>query len=526
MNRREFMARAAAGAVGMGLAAGCARNTAKTDRPPNFIVVLADDIGAGELGCYGHPSQRTPELDRMAREDVQFDTCYASPICHPSRVMLLTGQYGCRNGVYNFSGMRGGPAPDSPAEDIARGQFTFANALKANGYATALAGKWQLSGKQPDLIFECDFDEYCVWAMEGMLPPGTPHPGGREGNGRPARYWHPSILLNGRQMPTNPDDYGPNLHHEFVTDFMRRHREQPFVVYYSMCLTHGPHLPTPDQNPSPEERKGASQKNYPDTVEYLDKLMGRLDTALGELGLRENTIVFFTGDNGTGGAGKGQPTEQGARVPMIVQGPGIVKKRGLTPELTDLSDIFPTLLDFAGVPLPEGRPIDGRSLAPFLRGESDQTRDWIFSFIADRRILRTRRWLLEDNSPLHYGHLYDCGDRRDGKDYRDVTESQEPEVLEARARFDALLEKLPAPILSEEGGPTEPQEGAREARRALRREDRENTPPPAPAAESPFPEAPAGEKKRDLKLRPLRRLGIKGTSQKERKKQRAETDGL
>ncbi|HQL95141.1 MAG TPA: sulfatase-like hydrolase/transferase, partial [Candidatus Hydrogenedentes bacterium] len=267
----------------------------------------------------------------------------------------------------------------------------------------------------------------------------------------------------------------PDMHHDFAVDFMRRHREQPFVLYYAMCLTHSPHVPTPDDTPSAEAKNRHSADNFPSCVAYMDKLVGRLDGALDELGLRDNTIVIFTGDNGTGGAGKGQPTERGARVPMIIHGPGHVKRRGLTGELTDLSDVFPTLLDYAGAPLPQDRPVDGRSLAPFLRGENDATREWIFSFIGDRRILRDRRWLLEDNSPLHYGRLYDCGDKRDGTGYRDVTDSQEPEALAARARFDALLEKLPAPVLPEEGDPTEAS-GAKEKERPKRRKDRERAP--------------------------------------------------
>lgn len=476
MNRRDFLAHAAAGVAGMGLAAGCARAARKDTRPPNFIVILADDLGAGELGCYGHPTHRTPALDRLAREGVQFNTCYASPICHPSRVMLLTGQYGCHNGVCNFSGRRGGPAPDAPQEDIARGQFTFANALKARGYATAISGKWQLSGKQPGLIYECDFDEYCIWAFVNQLPEGTDVRGLREGDGRPGRYWGPCILRNGQYVPTTADDYGPDMHHDFAVDFMRRHREQPFVLYYPMCLTHAPHMPTPNDHPSSEAKNTHSADNFPSCVGYMDTLVGRLDDALGELGLRDDTIVIFTGDNGTGGAGKGRPTELGARVPMIIHGPEHVKQRGLTGELTDLSDVFPTLLDYAGTPLPQDRPVAGRSLAPFLRGENDTTRDWIFSFIGDRRILRDKRWLLEDNSPLHYGSLYDCGDRRDGTGYADVTDSKDPEVLAARARFDTLLQKLPAPVLPKEGDPTDAAGGGKEKERPARRKDGERAP--------------------------------------------------
>ena len=197
--------------------------------------------------------------------------------------------------------------------------------------------------------------------------------------------------------------------------------------------------------------------------------MGRLVKALDDLGLRENTIFIFTGDNGTGGDGKAEGTELGARVPLIVNCPGLVKQRGPSGELVDFSDVLPTLAEFAGAEVPRDRPIDGRSFAGYLRGERPAPRDWIFSYIADRRILRTKRWLLEDNSPLHYGRLYDCGTSRDGTGYRDATQSREPEALAVKAKFNQLLEGLPAPYIPTEGRPNETKAEKREGKRRLRR---------------------------------------------------------
>ncbi len=471
LNRREFMAGAMAGAFGMTMSPGVrAAGAASPAQRPNFIVLLADDMGAKELSCYGNAVHRTPNLDKLAETGVKFETGYAAPLCHPTRVMLMTGQYGCHNGVLNFANRRGGPAPDAPAEDIAKSHVTFANLLKRAGYATALSGKWQLSGRQPGMIRECDFDEYCMWAYKADLPKGVTHTGGWEGNGKdkPARYWNPCVVKNGEYVPTKPDDYGPDLHHDFVVDFMKRNKEKPFCVYYTMCLTHAPHLPTPDTLKPGMDRHKHGPENFKGCIEYADKLVGKLTTALDELGLRENTVVFFAGDNGTGGEGKAQPTELGARVPMIINGPGIVKQRGATMELTDLSDVLPTMMDLAGVKLPEHRVIDGKSLAPFLLGKSETTREWIHSFLGDARILRTKRWLLEDNTPLHYGRLYDCGDSRNGVGYREVTREESPEVLAVKEQFKALLDKLPAPVLSEEGAAGGPKPGRGEARKAKR----------------------------------------------------------
>ena len=454
-SRREFL-------KSIGLAATTAlvstKAVAAAPARPNFIVFLADDIGAKELGCYGHPTHQTPNLDELGRKGVWFNTCYTAPVCHPTRFMIMTGQYGCHNGIFNFSGKRGGPEPNDPAEDITT-HFTFAQMLKAKGYATALTGKWQLSGTYPDLIYEAGFDEYCTWAYNQYYSEEERAKAVAAGIDFRSRYWKPSILRNAKWVPTTLDDYGPDLFADFAVDFIQRHRDRPFFVYYPMCLTHGPHLPTPDTVTSDAEKTEAStDRHYKANVAYMDKIVGRIATALEDLGLRDNTVIFFTGDNGTGGDGKSQPTEKGARVPMIVNGPGIVKERGLTNELTDLSDVFPTLAELAGADVPQDRSIDGVSYAKFLRGESEHTRDWIFAFQADRRILRDKRWLLEDNSPLHYGQLFDCGDNREGEGYREVTDSQDPEVLAAKARFDALLEKLPAPYIPFEGAPNDPKE--------------------------------------------------------------------
>jgi arylsulfatase A len=330
--------------------------------------------------------------------------------------------------------------------------LTFAQVLKERGYATAQAGKWQLTGLVPTLIRECGFDEYCMWAYKHNLPPGVEHTGGWEGakGGKTSRYWHPSIVKNTEYLTTEPDDYGPDIFTDFVIDFVKRHRDQPFFVYYPMCLTHGPFYPTPDDKPAEAEKFVNSKDNWQSDVEYMDKLVGRIVDALDEMRLRRNTVVFFTADNGTGGNGKGQPTELGASVPMIVNCPGTVRPTGLSEELVDLSDIFPTLADLAGAKLPADHVIDGRSYAPLLHGQPYEPREWIYSYLGDRRIVRTKRWLLEDNSPSHFGRLYDCGSCRDGSSYQDVTQSQDPEARRARDMMEQILADKPVPDVPEE----------------------------------------------------------------------------
>ncbi len=420
---------------------------AEKPQPPNLIVIMADDLGAAELGCYGHRRHRTPNLDRLAATGVQFATCYSTPICHPTRFEIMTGQYGHHNGIYQFAGRPGGPRANDPQEQIVN-HLTFAQVLKKRGYATAQAGKWQLTGKIPTLVRECGFDEYCMWAYKHNLPEGVEHTGAFEGNsGRTSRYWHPSIVRNGRYVPTEPDDYGPDIFTDFVIDFITRHKDGPFFVYYPMALTHAPHWPTPDSLTPGADRFRHSKNNFQANVQYMDKLVGRIVAALDQLALRRNTVIFFTADNGTGGNGKGQPTELGARVPMIVNCPGLIEPLGLRMELVDLSNVFPTLAELAGAEIPKDHVIDGHSFAPLLLGKQFEPRQWIYSYIGGFRIVRTERWLLERNTPRQFGRLFDCGECRDGSAYKNVTDSQDPEVVAARKRIEQILADKPVPIV-------------------------------------------------------------------------------
>ncbi|MBM3745019.1 MAG: hypothetical protein FJW34_04400 [Acidobacteria bacterium] len=411
MRRRDLLAMLAGGAA-----------AAPAKRPPNFLIILADDLGAKELGCYGHPVHQTPHLDRMAAQGVRFETCYATPLCSPSRVELMTGRYAFRTGWYNFIGR-----VTTRLDRLSADEITFADMLKARGYRTGLAGKWQLGlvSQHPSMIHDSGFDEYFSWAWkEGGLPRDADFDGSPRN-----RYWHPALIENGKHVPARREDYGPGMLSDWLIRFMRRRREQPFLAYYPMVLTHEPWDPTPDSG---------GQGGFRPNLEYLDQIVGKLRRALDELGLAENTIVIFTGDNGTGRSGKGTVTELGVRVPLLVAGPG-VRTGHVSRELIDFSDVMPTLAELAGAELPKV-PIDGRSFAWALQGRAGTPREWIFSYLAYERMLRDRRWLLEGD-----GRFYDCGESRDGSGYRDVTGSDSPEVAAARRRFERILEKLPAP---------------------------------------------------------------------------------
>lgn len=426
------------GAVGL---AGTPLQAAGADRP-NVILVLADDLGAAELGCYGNTEHRTPNLDRMAEQGLRLDTFYATPLCTPTRVCLMTGQYGFRNGYLGMNNEAFKPAKDSPQYEIAN-HFTIGDLMKSAGYVTALAGKWQLPGKIPTLVHDCGFDEYRMWAYTHNLPDGVVHTGRHEGkNGtKTARFWHPCIVENGKYLPTWADDYGPDLFLDFILDFARRHKDERFFVYHTSVLTHTPWEPTPD----PEHPSQRRPEGFKSNLEYLDHLMGRLRTGLETLGLADKTVVIFVGDNGTGGRGKGKVSEQGVRVPFIVWGPGVKPAKGASRALGDLTDMMPTLAELAGVQLPKDVVFDGKSLVPLMRGETVRHRDWIYSFLDDGRVLRSDRWLLEIPRGGRPPRFFDCGESRDGTGYRDVTSSTDAEVQAARQRFRAILAGMPEP---------------------------------------------------------------------------------
>ena len=358
----------------------------------------------------------------------------------------MTGQYGSTNGVCHFAGRAGGPDKDSREEQIVN-HLTFGKVMKKAEYATALAGKWQLTGEHPTLIHENGFDEYRMWAYKHNLPKGAIHKGYENKKSKKhSRYWHPSIVQNGKHVPTTEDQYGPDMYTDFVIDFATRNKDKEFFIYYPMALTHGPFFATPMSKPNAVDKFRNSKKDYfGENVEYTDYLVGRIVKAITDLGLRDDTIIIFTGDNGTGGEGKNTPTELGARVPFIVNCPGRVKEIGASDALIDTSDVMPTLVELAQTKLPDGHKIDGTSFAPILRGEQTDTREWIFSFVADKRILRTKRYLLENNSTDNFGKLFDCGENRDGSGYVNVTHSDRIEVLEIKKQFKAILETKPVP---------------------------------------------------------------------------------
>lgn len=368
---------------------------ATSARQPNIVLIMADDMGYECLGVNGSTSYTTPRLDALAAAGMQFRQCYSQPLCTPSRVKIMTGQYNFRN-YKRFA-------------HLERDQKTFAHALKAAGYQTAIAGKWQL-GHDKTLPAHFGFDEYCLWQLTYERKQGE-------------RFANPLIERNGETLPRDEDVYGPDVFADFACDFMTRNREVPFLLYYPMVLVHNPFVPTPDSADWATDRHKDESRYFADMMTYTDKVVGRLVDHVASLGLAEDTLFLFTGDNGTNRAitskmgarvipgGKGKMTDAGTRVPLVAYWPGNAMEGGVSDELIGFEDFFPTLLDLAGGPAYTDSALDGRSFLPLLRGDAAVEKPWLYCHYDPRwgkskawrgRSARTTRYKLFDD-----GRFYD-----------------------------------------------------------------------------------------------------------------------
>jgi len=347
-------------------------------QPPNIVIILADDLGYGDLGCYGHPRFRTPRIDQLAKEGVrltQFNT--PAPFCAPTRAALLTGRYPFR------CGMVANPAPDATPEADALAlppkEVTLAQRLKGAGYATALVGKWHLGHQAGSLPTDRGFDEYL----------GIPY----------SNDMRPAHLLEGSKVVEYPVVQATLTRRlsQRSADFIRRSAGRPFFLLYAEPMPHKP-LAASEEN---YRRSGAGL--YGDVMLELDAAVGRVLDALQEAGVADNTLVFFTSDNGPwfgGSAGglrgmKAAQWEGGYRVPMIARWPGKIPAGRVSDGLGITMDLFVTALKSAGVPLPEDRVHDGRDLLPMLRGAAASPHEFVFGHQGPRlSCVRDARWKL------------------------------------------------------------------------------------------------------------------------------------
>ena len=345
---------------------------------PNIIFILLDDLGKEWVSCYGAEDFETPNVDALAKGGMTFNNAYSMPQCTPSRACFMTGQYPFRNGWVNHW--------DSPR--WGGGYFdwnrnpSIARAMKSAGYTTAATGKWQLNDfrLQPDVMVKHGFDDYCMWTgCEGSNDKTHERTSTQ-------RYWDPYIHTKSGSK-TYKGQFGPDIYNQFVLNFISDNKDKPFFIYYPMALPHGPLVHTPLEM----EAKSKLEKHKA-MVRYTDHLLGKLVAHLDSEGIRENTIIVWTPDNGTSGSianilngrmvqgGKAKTTENGVNAPFIVNCPGLVPQGEASDALIDFTDMLPTFADFAGAKPEAGYTYDGYSMKDVFLGKAKESkREWILA---------------------------------------------------------------------------------------------------------------------------------------------------
>ena len=376
---------------------------------PNIIFILADDLGFAEVGANKADHYKTPNIDALANEGMRFKHFYTAPLCGPSRAMILTGRYGFRSGAVSQSAcgtmIRTGP----------KAEVMVPSVLKKAGYSTAMIGKWGQILPSGNAA-EWGFDHMLSFKGSGIYWNKTAAAawvkkygiaGDKDGEdgvrANPGPY-----IINEEKLVLADNEYMPDLMHTNAIDFINEHKDKPFFLYYSMSHVHGQHLPTPDSAP-PDMGKDAKERYnqiYTDNITYMDKL--------DRLKLRENTVIVFMGDNGTGKRNadratiggrrlvgeKGGMEEGGGLVPFIVHWRGVTAAGTVNDNISDASDLLPTFAEVAGAPLPEDRVIDGISLVPQLKGETTSRRTWAFTQLGENWHVREAGWKLNQAAEL------------------------------------------------------------------------------------------------------------------------------
>jgi arylsulfatase A len=355
---------------------------------PNIVFILADDLGIDGLSCYGSDKHKTPNIDSLATSGTRFETCYAAPLCGPSRCLLMTGRYAFRTGGLGNGSWRGEGTGAKSANEV-----SIAKLLKQHGYVTGESGKWRQVGETPH---DWGFDEYLT----------DPTAGGW--------FWETKYLKNGTQITLPEGTYAPDVIQDFSIDFIKRHKDQPFFLYYAMHLVHAPILRTPDSAKDAAKRDGGF---YDDNIRYMDKQVGGIISELEKLGLRQKTLVIFSGDNGTtraasstiGGrsisGNKSTLLEGGSRVPLIVNWPGVTPAGKVLKDIISFADPYATLAEIGGAKLPDGVKIDGRSFAAQIRGEPGRPREWAYVQLDNRWFVREPGFKMNEK-----GELFDMSD--------------------------------------------------------------------------------------------------------------------
>ena len=360
---------------------------------PNFVIVLADNLGYGDLGCYGSRANRTLEIDQMAREGLRFTSFYSSSgVCTPSRASLMTGCYAQRVGMH-VSDKNGWVLRPVAAKGLNPNEVTLAEILQQQGYATACIGKWHLGDQIEFLPTRHGFDTFLgIPYSEDMYP-------------RPGRDWPPVPLLYNERVIEAPVDLSTTTR-RYVAEairFLKRNRGRPFFLYFPH------HLPGSMRRPVVDARFAGESANGPwgDSIAEIDWSVGEILNAIRDLNLDDRTLVVLVSDNGAplGHGGSNRPlggtgyttSEGGMRVPCIIRWPGMIPAGGTCHELCTMMDILPTFTHLAGGTLPQDRVIDGHNAWALWRGQpgAKSTYEVFYYYMVDQlQAIRMGSWKL------------------------------------------------------------------------------------------------------------------------------------
>lgn len=423
----------------------------RTASRPHVLFILADDLGAEWLSTTGG-ALATPHLDALAASGTTFTRAWSQPKCTPSRITLLTGQYPFRHGwVDHWDVPRWGEAWFDPAE-----YHTLPEVMSAAGYRNVAAGKWQVNDFRETALHSHHFQDWLMWT------------GYEDGRPQSAERYADPFLHDPTGTRTHEGEWGPDLFVDFLCERISEEAGAgPLFLYYPMVLPHGPYVPTPRQ-PGVEGRAAC----YAAMVQHVDHLVGRLVTCLEENGLREETLVIFTTDNGTGGeltgttsdgakvrGGKGRLSQAGIAAPFLVSWPGSVPAGRTSDALLDFTDLLPTLAEVAGAELAVDLELDGTSqLGEWLGREDAPRRQWTLAMGGGKarldgetgRVLPAKSWADRAVSDGRYKLWYQDGQPsrlhdllHDPREEIDLLESQDAGVRAALIRLQEVVAGLP-----------------------------------------------------------------------------------
>jgi len=441
LRRRDFLRLVGGAAAAAAMPAAVLR--AAGPRPPNFVFLLADDLGYADLGCYGSDKIATPNLDRMAAEGIRFNDFYTGePVCTPTRAALMTGCYPKRVGLHRHVLFPTSKTGLNPSE------ITVARLLKDRGYATMCIGKWHLGHDPEFLPTRHGFDAYYGIPYSNDMP--TPTPDGGKG----------AVLLRDEKVIEHPTDQA-TLTERYTAEavkFIKANQDRPFFLYLPHTF---PHVPLHVSDRFKGKSKGGL---FGDVVECIDWSCGEILAAIKQAGIDEQTLVLFTSDNGPAGhpapplrGGKGSTWEGGMRVPFIARWPGKVPAGAACAEQASVMDILPTFAGLAGARLPTDRVIDGKDIGPLVSGRpgarSPHEAFFYYSAYGDLSAVRSGQWKLHIKTPASrasakekeavpvpalYDLSADVGEQTNvAADHPDVVER----LTKMAAAFDAQLEK-------------------------------------------------------------------------------------